>query len=84
MLTNTPTTSRLVFLFVVLPYLLSAQQLIEGNVIDAQSKEPLSFAYVKLKDIAIGTVTDTDGQFQLNIPNQYKEYYSLRRSSCNP
>ena len=77
MLTNTLTTSRLVFLFLLLPYFISAQQLIEGTVIDAQSKEPLSFAYVKLKDIAIGTVTDTDGHFQLNIPNQYKEQIVL-------
>jgi len=30
-------------------------------------------SHVKLKDIAVGTVTDTDGRFQLNIPNQYKE-----------
>ena len=73
MLINTPTLGRLILLFLFLPYILSAQQLIEGTVIDATSREPLSFAYVKLKDIAVGTVTDTDGRFRLTIPDKYKE-----------
>ena len=73
MLANTLTTIRLIFLCLLLPFFVSAQQLIEGRVLDAQSGAPLSFAYVKLKDVAIGTVTDPEGFFQLNIPVTYKD-----------
>lgn len=35
---------------------------------DSESKEPLSFAYVTLNGVALGTVTNGEGEFVLNIP----------------
>ncbi len=73
MFTQTRHAIRLILPLLCIPYILSSQNLLEGKVIDDQSKESLSFAYVKLKDIAIGTVTDSDGRFQLNVPFQHNE-----------
>jgi hypothetical protein len=47
----------------------SLKNIIEGQVIDAETKEPLMFANVKLKDKKIGTVTDENGNFRLVIPD---------------
>lgn len=44
---------------------------IEGTVYYEETKEPVPFAYVKLKDVAYGTVTEYDGTFSLKIPSKY-------------
>jgi len=45
----------------------SAQQLIKGYVVDDE-KEPLIGATVVVKDSAVGTITDVNGNFQLTVP----------------
>jgi len=46
----------------------SLKNIIEGQVIDAETKEPLMFANVILKDKKIGTIADENGNFRLVIP----------------
>lgn len=44
---------------------------IEGKVIDALTKEPLSFCTVVVLDTSLGGVTDNDGSFTINnVPSQ--------------
>lgn len=69
---------RLLFLLVIsllfsFPIFSQSQISLEGKVIDSESQEPLSFAYVTLNGIALGTVTNGDGDFALNIPVAYKD-----------
>ncbi|MCH2213709.1 MAG: prolyl oligopeptidase family serine peptidase [Flavobacteriales bacterium] len=67
---------RLFFLFSFFTFSLSplAQDLIslKGKVIDATTDEPLAFSYVTVEGVALGTVTDGDGEFLVNIPAQYR------------
>ena len=44
---------------------------IKGSVYYKESGEPVPFAYVKIRDVAFGTVTDPDGTFSLTIPPEY-------------
>ena len=46
---------------------------LQGTVIDSLSREPLAFSYVSLNGVALGTVTNGDGEFVLNIPAVYKD-----------
>ncbi|NQZ77904.1 MAG: carboxypeptidase-like regulatory domain-containing protein, partial [Ekhidna sp.] len=50
---------------------LSQTKTIQGTVLYEETKKPVPFAYVKLKDVAYGTVTDFDGTFSLKIPSKY-------------
>ena len=45
---------------------------LKGLVNDSLSKEPLAFSYVTVNGIALGTVTNGDGEFVLNIPYEYQ------------
>lgn len=45
---------------------------VSGQVFYEEDKEPVPFAYVKLKGIAFGTVTDYDGTFKLKVPERYQ------------
>lgn len=45
---------------------------LKGLVKDSLSKEPLAFSYVTVNGIALGTVTNGDGEFVLNIPYEYQ------------
>jgi hypothetical protein len=47
----------------------SSKNVVQGLVIDAKTKEPLSFASVLIKDTKTGTPTDLDGRFKLVIPD---------------
>lgn len=42
---------------------------ITGSVIDAETKEPMIGASVVVKDTRVGTITDVDGNFTLELPN---------------
>lgn len=42
---------------------------IHGLVIDASSKEPLSFANISIENSEIGTATDSDGIYKLKLKN---------------
>ncbi len=41
---------------------------IQGIVKDAQSKEPLPYAYIKVQGSVYGTVSDEEGRFSLELP----------------
>ncbi len=62
------------FLFAGLT-LLSAQnaKLVKGTIYYKETKEPVPFAYVKLKGVAYGTVTEYDGTFALKVPSKYAD-----------
>ncbi|MCD7976130.1 MAG: carboxypeptidase-like regulatory domain-containing protein [Tannerellaceae bacterium] len=42
---------------------------IEGILIDQQTQEPISFGTVGIRNSSIGTVTNQNGEFRLNIPD---------------
>lgn len=48
------------------------REYILGKVIDAETKEPLAFVSIRIKDRALGIISNTDGSFK--IPIKYKEY----------
>lgn len=58
--------------FFLLHFSLFAQsKIVKGTVYYQETKEPVPFAYVKLKGVAYGTVTEYDGTFSLKIPSKY-------------
>lgn len=67
----------------------SQTKTIKGTVYYEETKEPVPFAYVKLRDIAFGTITDHDGTFSLQIPEKYFNevlqftYVGLKTHSLN-
>ncbi len=61
-------------LFLLVAYQLIAQQqdYISGKLLDAQTTEPVVFANIRIKDRALGIITNVDGSFR--IPLKYKAY----------
>lgn len=57
-----------IILFFVLPFSLSAQQTVRGVITDKDSKEPIPFANIIVKDSnpSLGTTSDENGSFVLN------------------
>ena len=43
-----------------------------GTVINSENKEPLIFANINLIDSNISTISNSDGNFSLKIPDSYK------------
>ncbi len=64
------------FLFVALSFMIVnlgfGQRLIKGKVIDKQTKESLIGASVTIPNLNTGTITDIDGNFELEIPSDVK------------
>ena len=50
--------------------ILNVALVVQGNVSDQTSGEPLPGVNVLVKGTADGTVTDVDGKYQLNVPNE--------------
>lgn len=48
------------------------QEYILGRLLDSESEEPVVFANVRIKDRAVGIITNLDGSFR--IPMKYKTY----------
>ena len=46
---------------------------LKGKIQDSIGGQPLAFAYVTLKGVALGTVTDEEGEFVFNIPSNQKD-----------
>ena len=66
-------TKRLSFLVFLLGSLMCSAQddnFVRGRVLDLESGQPVVFATVRIKDKALGVITNTDGGFQ--IPVKYK------------
>lgn len=71
-------TSLVCILFLVSTSLLIAQDLksfkeITGKIIDADTKKPLVFTDIVIKNSNISTITNSDGEFLLKIPNDFLE-----------
>jgi TonB-linked SusC/RagA family outer membrane protein len=42
---------------------------VKGKVVSAQNNQPIAGAAIQVKDKSIGTITNNDGSFSLNVPN---------------
>ncbi len=62
---------QIVFFFLCLPLLLSAQEkgAIQGRVTDAATGEPMPYAQAASERTTLGTVTNEDGIFRLKLPD---------------
>ncbi|MHA7131875.1 carboxypeptidase-like regulatory domain-containing protein [Algoriphagus namhaensis] len=62
--------NTLIFLgfFLWTPPLLLAQQVFRGQIVDQEDLSPVPFATLYLANTTLGTVSDEDGQFALEIP----------------
>lgn len=47
----------------------SLLNIIEGRLIDAETKEPLGFASIIFKNTKVGVAADVDGNFKLTVPD---------------
>ncbi len=47
----------------------SLKNIIQGKVIDVDTKEPLSYVNILLKNSTTGTITDENGNFRLTVPD---------------
>ncbi len=56
------------FLFVIISLPLVGQQTVRGIVVDAENNEGIIGANVVVKGASVGTVTDFDGSFSVNVP----------------
>lgn len=62
-----------IFLLFISNSALSQQrEYIVGKLLDAKTQEPIAFASIRIKDRALGIISNTDGSFK--IPLKYKEY----------
>ncbi|MCK5443749.1 MAG: carboxypeptidase-like regulatory domain-containing protein, partial [Maribacter sp.] len=52
--------------------LCAQQDFIRGKLLDAKTQEPIVFASIRIKDRALGVISNVDGSFK--IPLKYKEY----------
>ncbi len=68
-----PTHLFFLLLLLVSNSVLSQQrEYIIGKLIDAKTQEPIVFASIRIKDRALGVISNVDGSFK--IPLKYKEY----------
>ncbi len=56
------------------------QEFLRGRLLDAQSREPVPFATVRVKGYALGVISNSDGGFQ--IPQKYKDLGGFLVISC--
>jgi len=71
-----PTHLFFLLLFLASNSVLSQQlEYITGKLIDAKTKEPIVFASIRIKDRALGIISNMDGGFK--IPLKYKEYGNI-------
>jgi protease II len=75
---NQPKSKKMKSVFFILLGLLwcldsVAQELIlKGKIVYASNNQPVPFAYVQVKNVALGTVSDQNGNFSLKIPEFYQ------------
>ncbi len=68
-----PTHLFFLLLLLVSNSVLSQQaEYIVGKLVDAETEEPIAFASIRIKNRALGIISNTDGSFK--IPLRYKEY----------
>ena len=62
-----------IFVLFLLSYCtVTYSQIIKGTVLDGEFGKPISYASVYVNGSSLGTLTDTDGKFSLNISNTGK------------
>jgi hypothetical protein len=76
MITKTIPTMKTIIYFTaifLLPALLSGQEnlVIKGQVTDAHTYDPITDCHVFVSNEAIGTITDENGDFELEVPRKY-------------
>ncbi len=59
----------ILFLFILIEIPLFGQQAISGTVVDAETNEALPYVNIGVSDRNIGTVSDIDGRFSIEIPD---------------
>ncbi len=59
----------LLFLILLVSTFAYSQNLYKGQVVDASTSEPLAYANVGIVGKNVGTVTDFEGRFQLELPD---------------
>ena len=57
-------------LFLMTAFTLNAQIAVTGKIIDSDTKEGIPGVNISIKGTTTGTVTDLDGKYTLNVPNQ--------------
>lgn len=57
---------KLLFLFILMPFTLLAQNVVNGVVIDKKTNQPISGVNVSIKGANQSTSTDFDGKFKLS------------------
>ncbi|HNP94138.1 MAG TPA: carboxypeptidase-like regulatory domain-containing protein [Cyclobacteriaceae bacterium] len=59
--------------FILLPGFTNAQNItISAKVVDRETREPVVFASVGIKDRPIGTITNLQGEFDFHIPSEFR------------
>ncbi len=62
---------NILLLLLLANFFVNAQTFIEGQVFDAKTKEPISYANIYIKGSTIGTTTDDTGYYQLRLEKNY-------------
>lgn len=65
--------SRFAFIVLLLCWVnwSEAQNIVSGRVVDSLTNEPVAFATVYLDGTTVGTTTDDDGRFSLDVNPRY-------------
>ena len=58
------------FLLWIIPFTLSGQRYISGRIFDAENDEPIPGVSVFIANTTVGTTTDADGLYRLQIPGE--------------
>ena len=67
-------TYRLIIIFFLYSINLLAQEsLLTGVIVNSESKIPIYGVNISILDSSIGTISNSDGKFLLNIPKDYKK-----------
>ncbi len=63
----------LLILLFALPFLCLGQDItVSATIVDKESGEPLGYASIGLKSVAIGTISNINGEFDFHMPAQYR------------
>ncbi|MCF6348348.1 MAG: carboxypeptidase-like regulatory domain-containing protein [Flavobacteriaceae bacterium] len=63
----------IIVLFLYNINLLAQESLLKGVIVDSESKIPVSGANISILNSSIGTISNSEGRFLLNIPKNYKK-----------
>src|SRR5687768_16370012 len=67
------TKPLLVILLFCVPFLCQSQDVtVSATVVDRETNEPLGYASVGLKSVAIGTISNANGEFDFHMPAEYR------------